>query len=51
MPIDLLAYARDSLEVGIRRRFEHHDAYFDALSKAWSEGTREVFSRLPELRW
>ena len=51
MPIDLLCYERDSLEVRRRRRFEHHDPYFDALSKAWSEGTREVFARLPELDW
>jgi putative proteasome-type protease len=51
MPIDLLCYERDALEVRRRRRFEHHDPYFDALSRAWSEGTREVFTRLPELRW
>jgi putative proteasome-type protease len=51
MPIDLLCYQRDSLRVSMRRRFEHHDAYFTALSDAWSEGTREVFARLPELRW
>jgi putative proteasome-type protease len=51
MPIDLLCYQRDSLRVSMRRRFEHNDAYFTALSDAWSEGTREVFARLPELRW
>jgi putative proteasome-type protease len=51
MPIDLLVYKRDALEVRMRRRFEPHDPYFEALSKAWSEGTREVFSRLPELSW
>jgi len=51
MPIDLLCLERDALEVKMRRRFRAHDPYFDALSEAWSEGTREVFSRLPELRW
>ena len=51
MPIDLLCYERDALEVRMRRRFHPHDAYFDALSNAWSEGTREVFSKLPELKW
>jgi putative proteasome-type protease len=51
MPIDLLVYERDALEVRMRRRFEPHDPYFEALSNAWSEGTREVFSRLPELSW
>jgi putative proteasome-type protease len=51
MPIDLICYERDSLEVQKRRRFDHGDAYFAALSQEWSEGTREVFRRLPELRW
>jgi putative proteasome-type protease len=51
MPIDLLCYERDALQVRMRRRFHPHDTYFDALSNAWSEGTREVFSKLPELNW
>ena len=51
MPIDLLCYERDALQVLRRRRFEHHDPYFDALSRAWSEGTREVFAKLPRLEW
>lgn len=51
MPIDLLVYQRDALEVRMRRRFEYQDPYFESLSRAWSEGTREVFSRLPELSW
>lgn len=51
MPVDLLCYARDTLEVRMRRRFERHDPYFDALSNAWSEGTRAVFSKLPALEW
>ena len=51
MPIDLLCYARDSLRISMRRRFEHHDAYFSSLSNAWSEGTRKVFAQLPDLSW
>jgi putative proteasome-type protease len=51
MPIDLLCYERDALQVRMRRRFHPHDPYFDALSNAWSEGTRQVFSKLPELKW
>ena len=50
-PIDLLCYERDALQVSKRRRIDRHDAYFEALSSAWSEGTREVFAKLPELRW
>jgi putative proteasome-type protease len=51
MPIDLICYERDSLELQKRRRFDDGDAYFTALSNEWSEGTRQVFRRLPELRW
>jgi len=51
MPIDLICYERDSLEVQRRRRFDEGDSYFTALSHEWSEGTRQVFRHLPELRW
>jgi putative proteasome-type protease len=51
MPIDLICYERDSLEVQRRRRFDDGDAYFTALSNEWSEGTRQVFRQLPELGW
>ena len=51
MPIDLLCYERDSLQVHKRRRFEEGDAYFTALSREWGEGTRQVFRHLPELGW
>jgi putative proteasome-type protease len=49
MPIDLLCYEKDSLQVQRRRRFDHGDPYFMALSHEWSEGTRQVFRQLPEL--
>jgi putative proteasome-type protease len=51
MPIDLLCYERDSLEVRKRRRFIDGDPYFTTLSNEWGEGTRQVFRQLPELRW
>jgi len=51
MPIDLICYERDSLEVQWRRRFDEGDPYFTALQLAWGEGTRQVFSQLPELHW
>jgi len=49
MPIDLICYERDSLQISMRRRFDEGDAYFTALSSAWSEGVRRVFRELPEL--
>ncbi len=51
MPIDLICYERDSLKVGMRRRFDDGDPYFSALTRSWSEGTRQVFRQLPELVW
>ena len=51
MPIDLLCYERGALDVRWRRRFDEGDPYFTELSDEWSEGTRQVFRRLPELRW
>jgi putative proteasome-type protease len=51
MPIDLICYERDALEVRRRRRFDQGDPYFSALSKEWSEGVRTVFKQLPELEW
>jgi len=51
MPIDLICYQRDSLEIQMRRRFDEGDPYFAGLSRQWSEGVRQVFRHLPELRW
>jgi putative proteasome-type protease len=51
MPIDLVCYERDSLEIRMRHRFEPGDAYFTALSASWSEGVRRVFRELPDLKW
>jgi putative proteasome-type protease len=51
MPIDLIAYQRDSFKIQQRRRFDTGDAYFTALSTKWSEGVRQVFRELPELPW
>ena len=51
MPIDLLCYARDSLSVTMKRRFDVGDAYFEVLTKQWVAGTRKVFRELPALGW
>jgi putative proteasome-type protease len=51
MPIDLICYRRDSLEIQMRRRFREGDPYFAALSLQWSDGVRQVFSQLPALCW
>lgn len=51
MPIDLVCYERDSLEIRMRRRFDQGDDYFAALSADWRAGVRKVFRELPELTW
>ncbi len=51
LPIDLLCYEQGSLSVTRRRRFEQDDPYFSNLRSAWSEGVREVFTRLPDPTW
>jgi putative proteasome-type protease len=51
MPIDLLCYARDSLNVTMQRRFDAGDPYFDTLKQQWLAGTRQVFHELPALVW
>ncbi len=51
MPIDLICYQRDSLRIQMRRRFDEEDAYFSTLGKQWTDGTRQVFSQLPNLDW
>jgi putative proteasome-type protease len=49
MPIDLVCCERDSFKLNKRHRFEPGDEYFNSLSKAWSEGVRDVFRRLPDV--
>ncbi len=51
MPIDLLCYARDSLKVTMKRRFDFGDPYFEKLRNEWIAGTRKVFHELPALEW
>jgi putative proteasome-type protease len=51
MPIDLLCYERDSLELRMRQRFDIGDPYFSSLSSQWSLGVRKVFREVPDLDW
>ena len=51
MPIDLLCYARNSLKITMKRRFDTGDEYFESLKQHWIAGTRRVFHELPPLAW
>ena len=50
MPIDLLLYERDSLDVRRQRRIGQDDEYFKNLSSAWSEALREAFTKIEEFK-
>lgn len=48
MPIDLLVYERDTLDVRRQMRIEENDPYFNELSEAWSEALRSSFANMDE---
>jgi len=48
MPIDILVYERDSLDVRRERRIHADDEYFKTLSSSWSEALRHAFSKIEE---
>lgn len=50
MPIDVLIYERDSLDVRREKRIEANDEYFKTLSAAWSQALREAFSKIDEFK-
>ena len=51
LPIDVLAYEKDTLRVRLRRRFCEGDRYFEEVGRFWSEGIRRAFAELPNLTW
>jgi len=51
LPVDLLCYERDSLKVGLHRRFTDKDPYFDLIRQQWQEGLRRVLGELPDPSW
>ena len=50
MPIDILLYARDSLDVQRVKRIEQNDEYFKQLSGAWSDALRAAFANIEEFK-
>jgi putative proteasome-type protease len=48
MPVDLLIYRKDSLEIGEQRRIDENDPYFRKLSSGWSEALRDAFAQIEE---
>ncbi len=50
MPIDILVYERDSLDVRREKRIEADDEYFRNLSSAWSDALRHAFKKIDEFK-
>jgi putative proteasome-type protease len=50
LPIDLLIYERDTLDVRRQKRIEQDDAYFRSLSSAWSDALRSAFAKIEEFK-
>ena len=48
MPIDILLYERDSLELRREKRIYQDDEYFKKLSSSWSEALRSAFTKIEE---
>ncbi|WP_421789110.1 peptidase [Hyphobacterium sp.] len=47
MPLDLLAYETDSLNITGQQRIEEDDPYFTGLSKSWGEVLNAAIRQLP----
>jgi putative proteasome-type protease len=50
LPIDILIYERDSLDVQRQKRIEADDEYFRKLSAGWSEALRSAFAGIEEFK-
>lgn len=48
LPLDLLCYERDSLQVSRHRLIDGKDPYFASIRERWAEQLRKVFNELPD---
>jgi putative proteasome-type protease len=51
LPIDLVIYEADSLRIGMQRRIDEDDPYYQMVHRQWGEGLRQVFAKLPNPDW
>ncbi|MBU0593447.1 MAG: peptidase [Pseudomonadota bacterium] len=50
-PVELLIFAKDSLNGGRRLALTENDPFYRALSDAWNEGIRHALNGLPPFDW
>jgi putative proteasome-type protease len=51
LPIDLLVYRRDSLQIELKKRITDSDDYFKMLRERWSAALREAYRTIPQPSW
>ena len=51
LPIDLLVYRKDSLQIELRKRITDQDDYFRMLRERWSAALREAYRTIPQPSW
>ena len=50
-PIDLAMYKTDTFRIASRQRIRDDDAYFNELSRHWSDGLRRVYTEALDPHW
>lgn len=48
LPLDLQVYTKDTLRLGLSKRFEEDDPYFSAISNGWGEALKLAFDSLED---
>jgi putative proteasome-type protease len=51
LPIDMVWYQNNSLQLMLERRIEEDDTYFNLIHTQWGEGLKRVFAQLPNPDW
>lgn len=51
MPIDLVVYRRNALQLALRRRITEEDPYFRSIRESWSEALRNAYRSIPNPDW
>jgi putative proteasome-type protease len=51
LPIELLVYRRDSLDIELKKRITEGDDYFRMLRERWSAALREAYRTIPQPSW
>ena len=51
LPVDLLIYRKDALDVMVERRIHEDDPYFQTIRGGWSTALRDAYQTLPPPPW